>query len=617
MFVLGNTISCNYRMCDGDIMTMMSDFKFQIGFALSDIIIGILAVAVVQLLIYEKRLEKKNLHRTGQEFGSAKFGTAKDIEPYMDLKDKSNNVILTKTEGLTMSSRPAGGYEYARNKNILVIGGSGSGKTRSIGKPNLMQMHSSYVYTDPKGSVLEECGSMLRRGRPVGKNSDGKIIYQPYKIKIFNTIDFSKSMHYNPFSYISEKNCEADILRFVDLLIMNTNGKKSGNDDGGFWEKSEKLLYYAYIAMIFCLCSPEERNFRTLVKMISLSTVKEDDENYKNAIDLQFEAVEAWINDDSEWFSEDDIHSEFAEDFFEAPTNFEKKLGKFALLQYKNFKLAAGKTAKSILVSVAVRLAPIATDDVLEVTSTDEMELDQLGDDLTALFVIVPDTNETFNFLVAIMYSQLFNLLVDKADSSSDHRLKYHVRFILDEFANIGQIPNFEKLIATIRSREISATIILQTKSQLKAIYKDNSETIEGNCDSTIFLGGSEKSTLKELSETLGNETIDYFTTGRSRGRDDTSSVNYAKQGRALLTVDELENMKGDMCILKIRGLHPFFSKKYDITMHPNYNAIADSNDKLRLNINDFLKKTRNCQAFISPNQEYNAYQIIVDNSEN
>lgn len=610
-FIIGNMLSCNYRFAGSDIMAMLDTFSFRLGLEPMDMLVGVLTAVVVQMLMYVQRSEKKNLRRTGEEFGSARFGTSADIAPYMDLKDPTNNVILTKTEGLTMASRPAGGFEYARNKNILIMGGSGSGKTRSIGKPNLMQMHSSYVYTDPKGSVLEECGKMLLRGRPISKDKDGKTVYEPYKVKVFNTIDFEKSMHYNPFAYISEKNCEADILRFVDLLIMNTNGKKqSGGDD--FWEKSEKLLYYAYIGMIFCLCPKEERNFRTLVKMISLSTVREDDESYKNAVDLQFEAVEAWLSENDEWFEEDEIHSQFAEDFFAPPTDFERKLGNFAILQYKNFKLAAGKTAKSILVSVAVRLAPIATDDVLEVTSTDEMELDKLGDELTALFVIVPDTNETFNFLVAIMYSQLFNILVDKADKSPKHRLDHHVRFMLDEFANIGQIPNFEKLIATIRSREISATIILQTKSQLKAIYKDSAETIEGNCDSQLFLGGTEKTTLKELSEDLGNETIDFFTTGRSRGRDDTSSVNYSKQGRALKTVDELETMAGNSCILKVRGLHPFFSRKYDITAHPMYGCIADSNENNRLDIDKYLENYRKRKPNISSKQDYSAYEVKI-----
>ena len=593
---------------------MLDNFSFQIGFSPIDIIVGGIAIAVVQLILYEKRSERKNMHRSGQEFGSAKFGNANDIANYMDKKNPTNNVILTKTEGLTMSSRPAGGFEYARNKNILIMGGSGSGKTRSIGKPNLMQMHSSYVYTDPKGSVLEECGKMLLRGKPVGKDKNGDTIYHPYKVKVFNTIDFDKSMHYNPFAYISEKHCEADILRFVDLLILNTNGKK--DDKGGdFWEKAEKLLYYAYIALIFCLCPKEERNFRTLVKMISLSTVKEDDENYKNAVDLQFEAVEAWLNENSEWFEQDNIHSQFSADFFAEPTAFERKLGNFAVLQYKNFKLAAGKTAKSILVSVSARLAPIATDDILEVTADDEMSLENLGDELTALFVIVPDTNETFNFLVAIMYSQLFNLLVDRADSSPDHRLKYHVRFILDEFANIGQIPNFEKLIATIRSREISATIILQTKSQLKSIYKDDAETIEGNCDSQLFLGGTEKTTLKELTETLGNETIDFFTTGRTRGRDDSNSVNFNKQGRALLTVDEIETMPGDRCILKVRGLHPFYSQKFDITNHDMYKATADYNAKNLLDIDDYLKRYRSRNLYSSASQEFTTYQVNLEES--
>ncbi len=470
-----------------------------------DLLVGI-AVGVAMKFIMKMRAANKKKFRQGTEYGSAVWGTEKDIEPYMDFKEKDNNIILTQTEGLTMGkpSHP----KYARNKNILVIGGSGSGKTRFFVKPNLMQMHSSYIVTDPKGTVLIECGKMLERGRPV-RDEKGNVSYQPYRIKVFNTIDFGKSMHYNPFSYISKKNREKDILKFVDVLIKNTqSSQQNGGDD--FWVKAEKLLYTAYIAMIFTINPPEEQNFETLIEMINSSECREDDETFQNAIDRLFAFIECWINDD---FPNDaEISNEFQEMKANQPNEEQKRLGAFACKQYHAYKLAAGKTAKSILISCSTRLAPFAIDEVLEITSYDELGLDKLGDELSALFVIISDTDATFNFLVAIMYSQLFNLLCTKADNSEGSKLNYHVRCLLDEFANIGEIPQFEKLIATIRSREISASIILQAKSQLKAIYKDNADTIEGNCDTTLFLGGKEKSTLKEISESLGKETIDSLT---------------------------------------------------------------------------------------------------------
>lgn len=549
-----------------------------------DLLVGV-AVGVAMKFIMKMRAANKKKFRQGTEYGSAVWGTEKDIEPYMDFKDKDNNVILTQTEGLTMGkpSHP----KYARNKNILVIGGSGSGKTRFFVKPNLMQMHSSYIVTDPKGTVLIECGKMLERGRPY-KDEKGNLSYQPYRIKVFNTIDFGKSMHYNPFAYISKKNREKDILKFVDVLIKNTqSSQQNGGDD--FWVKAEKLLYTAYIAMIFTINPPEEQNFETLIEMINSSECREDDETFQNAIDRLFAFIECWINDD---FPNDaEISNEFQEMKANQPNEEQKRLGAFACKQYHAYKLAAGKTAKSILISCSTRLAPFAIDEVLEITSYDELGLDKLGDELSALFVIISDTDATFNFLVAIMYSQLFNLLCTKADNSEGGKLNYHVRCLLDEFANIGEIPQFEKLIATIRSREISASIILQAKSQLKAIYKDNADTIEGNCDTTLFLGGKEKSTLKEISESLGKETIDSFNTSNTRGQSESYGLNYQKLGKELKSQDELAVMDGGKCILQLRGVRPFFSDKFDITKHKHYHLLLDDNPKAKFDIAAFVRK--------------------------
>lgn len=554
------------------------------SFHLIDLLVGI-AVGVAMKFVMKMRAANKKKFRQGTEYGSAVWGTEKDIEPYMDFKEKDNNVILTQTEGLTMGkpSHP----KYARNKNILVIGGSGSGKTRFFVKPNLMQMHSSYIVTDPKGTVLIECGKMLERGRPV-RDEKGNVSYQPYRIKVFNTIDFGKSMHYNPFAYISKKNREKDILKFVDVLIKNTqSSQQNGGDD--FWVKAEKLLYTAYIAMIFTINPPEEQNFETLIEMINSSECREDDETFQNAIDRLFAFIECWINDD---FPNDmEISSEFQEMKANQPNEEQKRLGAFACKQYHAYKLAAGKTAKSILISCSTRLAPFAIDEVLEITSYDELGLDKLGDELSALFVIISDTDATFNFLVAIMYSQLFNLLCTKADNSEGGKLNYHVRCLLDEFANIGEIPQFEKLIATIRSREISASIILQAKSQLKAIYKDNADTIEGNCDTTLFLGGKEKSTLKEISESLGKETIDSFNTSNTRGQSESYGLNYQKLGKELKSQDELAVMDGGKCILQLRGVRPFFSDKFDITKHKHYHLLLDDNPKAKFDIAAFVRK--------------------------
>ena len=590
----GNIICFAFRTAEGkDVSEKLLPALNNLGTAFAhiipsfhpvDLLVGV-AVGVAMKFIMKIRAANKKKFRQGTEYGSAVWGTEKDIEPYMDFKDKDNNVILTQTEGLTMGkpSHP----KYARNKNILVIGGSGSGKTRFFVKPNLMQMHSSYIVTDPKGTVLIECGKMLERGRPV-RDEKGNVSYQPYRIKVFNTIDFGKSMHYNPFAYISKKNREKDILKFVDVLIKNTqSSQQNGGDD--FWVKAEKLLYTAYIAMIFTINPPEEQNFETLIEMINSSECREDDETFQNAIDRLFVFIECWINDD---FPNDvEISNEFQEMKANQPNEEQKRLGAFACKQYHAYKLAAGKTAKSILISCSTRLAPFAIDEVLEITSYDELGLDKLGDELSALFVIISDTDATFNFLVAIMYSQLFNLLCTKADNSEGGKLNYHVRCLLDEFANIGEIPQFEKLIATIRSREISASIILQAKSQLKAIYKDNADTIEGNCDTTLFLGGKEKSTLKEISESLGKETIDSFNTSNTRGQSESYGLNYQKLGKELKSQDELAVMDGGKCILQLRGVRPFFSDKFDITKHKHYHLLLDDNPKAKFDIAAFVRK--------------------------
>ena len=614
----GNIISFSFRTAEGkDVSEKLLPALNNLGtafahiipsFHLIDLLVGI-AVGVAMKFVMKMRAANKKKFRQGTEYGSAVWGTEKDIEPYMDFKEKDNNVILTQTEGLTMGkpSHP----KYARNKNILVIGGSGSGKTRFFVKPNLMQMHSSYIVTDPKGTVLIECGKMLERGRPV-RDEKGNLSYQPYRIKVFNTIDFGKSMHYNPFAYISKKNREKDILKFVDVLIKNTqSSQQNGGDD--FWVKAEKLLYTAYIAMIFTINPPEEQNFETLIEMINSSECREDDETFQNAIDRLFAFIECWINDD---FPNDaEISSEFQEMKANQPNEEQKRLGAFACKQYHAYKLAAGKTAKSILISCSTRLAPFAIDEVLEITSYDELGLDKLGDELSALFVIISDTDATFNFLVAIMYSQLFNLLCTKADNSEGGKLNYHVRCLLDEFANIGEIPQFEKLIATIRSREISASIILQAKSQLKAIYKDNADTIEGNCDTTLFLGGKEKSTLKEISESLGKETIDSFNTSNTRGQSESYGLNYQKLGKELKSQDELAVMDGGKCILQLRGVRPFFSDKFDITKHKHYHLLLDDNPKAKFDIAAFVRKREKRYLTLKSTTKVDLYK--TDENEN
>lgn len=629
---VGNLIGFAYRTAEGDgFQEKILPFMSNLGVAFArifpslhpfDLLFGLVLAGVMRLVLYVKSKNKKKF-RQGEEYGSAVWGGEKDIEPYMDLSCPENNVILTRTESLTMGKPSA--PKFARNKNILVIGGSGSGKTRFFVKPNLMQMHSSYVVTDPKGTVLVECGRMLQRGRP--KRVDGKVVYrrddkgnylkdkngryipvyEPYKIKVFNTIDFAKSMHYNPFAYISKKNREKDILKFVEVLIKNTSSSQQPSGDD-FWVKAEKLLYTAYIALIFAMYPEDQWNFETLIDMINNSECREDDEEFKNSIDLEFEIVECWLNGTKH--DDPDVMEDYADLFETKPDAEQRRMGAFALKQFKAYKLAAGKTAKSILISCSTRLAPFAIDEVLEITSYDELHLDKLGDELSALFIIISDTDATFNFLVAIMYSQLFNLLCTKADNSPGGKLDYHVRCLLDEFANIGEIPQFEKLIATIRSREISASIILQAKSQLKAIYKDNADTIEGNCDTMLFLGGKEKSTLKEISESLGKETIDSFNTSTNRGQSESYGMNYQKLGKELKSQDELAVMDGGKCILQVRGVRPFFSDKFDITRHKQYPMLLDDNPEMGFNIEKYVSDQKAMRLRLSRQEKFTGYGV-------
>ena len=507
-----------------------------------DLLIGIAVGAILRLAVYMKGKNAKK-YRHNVEYGSARWGTHADIEPFLDA-DFANNVLLSQTERITMNSRPSE-PKYARNKNVLVVGGSGSGKTRFFIKPNLLQMHSSYCVTDPKGTIVNEVGAALQ------KNG--------YEIKIFNTINFKKSMHYNPFAYVHS---EKDILKLVTTLIANTKGEGKGGDE--FWEKAEKLLYSALIGYIHYEAPEEEQNFTTLLEMINAMEVREDDEEFKNPVDLMFDELA------------------------------ERDPDHFAVRQYAKYKLAAGKTAKSILVSCGARLAPFDIRELREITAYDELELDMLGDRKTALFLIMSDTDATFNFLISMVYTQLFNLLCEKADDVYGGRLPIHVRCLIDEMANIGQIPNLEKLMATIRSREISAALVLQAKSQLKAIYKDNADTIIGNCDSQIFLGGSEQTTLKDLNATLGKETIDMYNTGETRGQSQSYNLNYQKLGHDLMSIDELAVMDGAKCIVQIRGVRPFLSDKYDLTKHPKYRLTADADKRNWIDIEKLLKKKDN-----------------------
>ena len=552
----------------------------QPSFNWRDMLTGIVAAVILKLLVWQKQSDAKKL-RKGIEYGSARWGNAEDIKPYMS-EDPWMNIPLTATEALTMESRPKQ-PKYARNKNIVVIGGSGSGKTRFFVKPSVMQMNCSMVITDPKGTLIEECGKMLAKGPPkrdkdgnVIKDKSRKVVYEPYVIKVLNTINFSKSLHYNPFAYIRS---EKDILKLVTTIIVNTKGEgEKASED--FWVKAEKLLYTALIAFIWYEGDEEEKNLNTLLDLLNESETREEDETYQNPVDMMFQELE------------------------------ERDPQHFAVRQYKKYKMAAGKTAKSILISCGARLAPFDIAELREIMSYDEMELDKIGDRKTALFLIMSDTDTTFNFVIAMLQSQLFNLLCDKADDEYGGRLPVHVRVIADEFANIGQIPQFDKLIATIRSREISASIILQSQSQLKAMYKDSADTILGNCDTTLFLGGKEKTTLKEMSELLGKETIDLYNTSETRSNQKSFGLNYQKTGKQLMTEDEIAVMDGGKCILQIRGARPFFSDKYDITKHKNYRLLADENEKNRYKV----EKELNPQY--TPKSEEEVEVIHVELSE-
>lgn len=539
---------------------------------------GTIAAVSVWAVVYFKGKNGKKF-RQGEEYGSARWGNEKDIAPFIDPVFE-NNILLTQTERLTMNSRPKK-PKYARNKNVIVIGGSGSGKTRFYVKPQLMQMpdNVSFVVTDPKGTIIVECGKMLARGTPkkdkngkILRDKNGRVVMAPYKIKVLNTINFAKSMHYNPFHYIRS---EKDILKLVNTIMVNTKGEgeKSSED---FWTKAERLLYCALIGYIYYEAPEEEQNFSTLLEFINASETREEDEEFKNAVDLLFEELER-----------------------DEPNHF-------AVRQYKKYKLAAGKTAKSILISCGARLAPFDIAELRELTSYDEMELDMIGDQRTALFIVISDTDDTFNFVVAMMYSQLFNLLCDRADDVHHGRLPYHVRILCDEFANIGQIPKFDKLIATIRSREISASIILQSQSQLKTIYKDAAETITGNCDTMLFLGGKESTTLKEISETLGKETIDLYNTSDTRGQSRSYGLNYQKTGKELMSRDELAVMDGNKCILQLRGVRPFYSDKFDITKHKRYKQLSDYDKKNEFHVEEYMK--HQMEVRLDPEEQFDLY---------
>ena len=573
IFYLADKCFWLYRHCMGRSMiekigVMLMNFPLAFtnwfpSFYLQDLLGGVIVALIFRIVLYYKAKNAKKF-RHGEEYGSARWGNRKDIEPFEDPVFE-NNIILTETERLTMNSRPKA-PKYARNKNVIVIGGSGSGKTRFYVKPQLMQMtdHVSYVVTDPKGTIIVECGKMLVNGG--------------YRIKVLNTINFKKSMHYNPFHYIRS---EKDILKLVNTIIANTKGEgeKSTED---FWVKAERLLYSALIGYIWYEAPEEEQNFSTLLEFINASETREEDEEFKNAVDELFEELEA-----------------------DNPEHF-------AVRQYRKYKLAAGKTAKSILISCGARLAPFDIQELREIMSYDEMELDMIGDQKTAMFVIISDTDDTFNFVVAIMYTQLFNLLCDKADDEHGGRLPYHVRLLLDEFSNIGQIPKFDKLIATIRSREISASIILQSQSQLKTIYKDAAETITGNCDTVLFLGGKESSTLKEISETLGKETIDLYNTSDTRGTSQSYGLNYQKTGKELMSRDELAVMDGNKCILQLRGVRPFLSNKYDITKHKRYKELADADERNAFDVEKYLEH----KLVFSQDTKFEMYEVDVTDDD-
>ena len=603
VFYVVNKCTWLYQYCRGStvvdrLMVLLMNYPLAFKKLLPSIqpkslAVGTIAAVSVWAVVYFKGKNGKKF-RQGEEYGCARWGNEKDIAPFIDPVFE-NNILLTQTERLTMNSRPKK-PKYARNKNVIVIGGSGSGKTRFYVKPQLMQMpdNVSFVVTDPKGTIIVECGKMLARGTPkkdkngkILRDKNGRVVMAPYKIKVLNTINFAKSMHYNPFHYIRS---EKDILKLVNTIMVNTKGEgeKSSED---FWTKAERLLYCALIGYIYYEAPEEEQNFSTLLEFINASETREEDEEFKNAVDLLFEELER-----------------------DEPNHF-------AVRQYKKYKLAAGKTAKSILISCGARLAPFDIAELRELMSYDEMELDMIGDQRTALFIVISDTDDTFNFVVAMMYSQLFNLLCDRADDVHHGRLPYHVRILCDEFANIGQIPKFDKLIATIRSREISASIILQSQSQLKTIYKDAAETITGNCDTMLFLGGKESTTLKEISETLGKETIDLYNTSDTRGQSRSYGLNYQKTGKELMSRDELAVMDGNKCILQLRGVRPFYSDKFDITKHKRYQQLSDYDKKNEFHVEEYMK--HQMEVRLNPEEAFDLYLyegselVEQSNSEN
>lgn len=594
VFYVVNKCTWLYQYCRGStvvdrLMVLLMNYPLAFKKLLPSIqpkslAVGTIAAVSVWAVVYFKGKNGKKF-RQGEEYGSARWGNEKDIAPFIDPVFE-NNILLTQTERLTMNSRPKK-PKYARNKNVIVIGGSGSGKTRFYVKPQLMQMpdNVSFVVTDPKGTIIVECGKMLARGTPkkdkngkILRDKNGRVVMAPYKIKVLNTINFAKSMHYNPFHYIRS---EKDILKLVNTIMVNTKGEgeKSSED---FWTKAERLLYCALIGYIYYEAPEEEQNFSTLLEFINASETREEDEEFKNAVDLLFEELER-----------------------DEPNHF-------AVRQYKKYKLAAGKTAKSILISCGARLAPFDIAELRELMSYDEMELDMIGDQRTALFIVISDTDDTFNFVVAMMYSQLFNLLCDRADDVHHGRLPYHVRILCDEFANIGQIPKFDKLIATIRSREISASIILQSQSQIKTIYKDAAETITGNCDTMLFLGGKESTTLKEISETLGKETIDLYNTSDTRGQSRSYGLNYQKTGKELMSRDELAVMDGNKCILQLRGVRPFYSDKFDITKHKRYQQLSDYDKKNEFHVEEYMK--HQMEVRLNPEEAFDLY--VYEGSE-
>lgn len=611
VFIICSYFSCSYRTAIGiDILDKFSSFidnlstfySFQ-HFNIIDFLIGIVGALAFQVFLYFRKKNKKKFYED-EEYGNARWGNEKDIKPYMNPVFEKN-ILLTNTERLNME-RPSN-PKYNRNRNVLLVGTTGSGKTRFYFKPQLMQMNASYVLTDPKGSVINECGAMLQRGKPIYKN--GKLVgYKPYKIKVFNTNDFTKSMHYNPFAYIRPDHREVDIAIIVESLIANTSGKGAPGDD--FWIKAEKMLYMSYIALIMIMCPKEEWNFETLIEFINASECS-DDENFKNAIDWAFYYLEKWINND---WDENEQFDEATENYRQLMDievdEWRAKLGRFALRQYDAYKLASDKTAKSILISCSARLSAFSIDELLEITQYDELEIDTYGDELSALFVITPDTDTTFNFIVAILFTQIFRVLINKADSNPKKhcQLNIPVRCLIDEFYNITQIPEFDKIINVIRSRNIDASLGLQSESQLKVLYKDKAETIKNGCDSVLFLGGREKTTLKDLSDDLGSETIHMYNTSKTKGQSESYGVNHQKLGKKLKSVDELQVLDNDYCILQLRGVRPFLSKKFDIEKHKNYKLLFDYDTKYYFDLDKFISDEKNHKATLRTSTKVEQY---------